>query len=228
MQPRLFALVMNSRDIGRYNSIYGTAKRGIIFRSGSLSEIDEETKLEMLNKGITTIIDLRSLKAKKREPDPTSSDPRFHYLSLRLESGERLPNSRSDALRIYEEMYTSKKEVKDILLAVSSSEKGVLIHCSAGKDRTGVIISLLQYIAGVSLNDINKEYLLSYDDIKPHINHLQELGTTLSPAYYSKDESFLPELYSILKRRFGNEEAYFTYMGLDNDLLEAIKRKELA
>lgn len=227
MQSRLFAPVMNSRDIGGYNSIYGNTKREVIFRSGSLSEIDEETKLEMLNKGITTIIDLRSLKAKKREPDPTSSDLRFHYLSLRLESGERLPNSRSDALRIYEEMYTSREEIKDILLAVASSEKGVLIHCSAGKDRTGAIISLLQYIAGVSLSDINKEYLLSYDDIEPHINHLQEMGAVLSPAYYSKDESFLPELYSILKQRFGSKEAYFAYLGLDNNLLEAIKRREL-
>ncbi len=226
MKERLFPSIMNSRDIGGYKTKEGYSEKGVIFRSGSLTGIDEETKNALLSKGITTVIDLRSNKAKTREVDPTSSDSRFVYLPFRLKGGERLPSSRLDVISIYEEMYLARDELKPIFEAVAERQGGVLIHCSAGKDRTGVIISLLQFMAGVSLEDINREYLLSYDEIESHIRHLRELGEIVSPAYYEKDETLLPHIFSLLKARFGSKEAYFAYLGLDSSLMEKIKKKE--
>lgn len=218
---------MNSRDIGGYKAKKDISKKGVIFRSGSLTCLQEIGKEEMLLKGIDTIIDLRSPNAKKREIDPTSLDSRFIYLPFRMQSGEKLPSSREEALEIYRKMYASKEELKPIMLAIASAKRGVLIHCSAGKDRTGVIISLLQYIIGVSLDDINGEYLLSYDDIDPHVRHLREIGVPVSPIYYQKDETFLPSAFLALEREFKSKEAYFAYLGLDSSLLAAIEKKEL-
>ena len=218
---------MNSRDIGGYKIGNSISKKGVIFRSGSLTGIEKSDINKMLAEGIDTVIDLRSPTAKKREIDPTSLDSRFLYLPFRMQSGERLPYSRMEAIEIYRQMYTSKEEIKPIMLAVASASKSVLIHCSAGKDRTGVIISLLQYIIGLALEEINAEYLLSYDDIEPHVHHLREMGIRLSPVYYQKDATFLPAVFLALKNEFKSKEAYFSYLGLDEALLDALKRKGL-
>ena len=48
--------------------------------------------------------------------------------------------------------------VRDALLAIASSAPGVLVHCSAGRDRTGMISSLLLANAGVDADDVVADY----------------------------------------------------------------------
>ncbi len=214
MKNRLFPSLMNSRDIGGYITPFGQTQRGVIYRSGSLSNIHETDLNEMSGKHITDIFDLRSKRAKEREIDPTLNDPRFHYHSFFIEAGERLPLDRDDNIANYIKMYSSKDEITPILKEIASCKKAVLIHCSAGKDRTGVVISLLQFIAGVPLKEINQEYLLSFFDIDDHVRKLKISYPDLSPVYDERDDSFLPAVFEILKSRFQTEESYYRFMGL--------------
>lgn len=50
-----------------------------------------------------------------------------------------------------------------LLLGVSRATGMSIVHCTAGKDRTGWGVSLLQYIAGVSDDEILSDYLASND-----------------------------------------------------------------
>ncbi len=227
MKNRAFPSIMNSRDIGGYKTPFGQTKRGRIFRSGSLSDVHEADLNILCKKRITDIIDLRSKRAKERESDPTSNDSRFHYHSFFIEAGERLPVDRDDNIANYIKMYSSKEEITPILKEISSCQNGVLIHCSAGKDRTGVIVSLLQFVAGVPLEKINEEYLLSFDDIENHVRKLKESHPDLSPVYDQKDDSFLPTVYQIMKDKFKTKEAYFIAMGLTDEIIEKLRRMEL-
>lgn len=227
MKNRAFPSIMNSRDIGGYKTPFGQTKRGRIFRSGSLSDVHGADLDVLCEKHITDIIDLRSKSAKEREVDPTSNDSRFHYHSFFIEAGERLPIDRDDNIANYVKMYSSKEEIAPILKEISSCQNGILIHCSAGKDRTGVIVSLLQFVANVPLNEINEEYLLSFDDIEKHVRTLKESYPDLPPTYDQKDNSFLPTVYQIMKDKFKTKEAYFLTMGLTDEIIEKLRRIEL-
>lgn len=220
---RLLLSIPNFRDIGGYFSPYGKIKKGIIFRSGNLSKSSANDLLSLQKLGIKNIIDLRSHNAKNREIDPTSTSKQFAYCSFYIKAGERLPFSNEDNFRLYQEMFASKEELLPILKEIVALGKGTLIHCSAGKDRTGVIVTLLLLICGVSTKDINHEYLLSYDDLEDHLSYIKSRNLFLSPSYYTKNENFLPSLLLSLKERFLTFENYYDYLGLSYEDINAIR-----
>mgnify|MGYP002515376104 CR=1 FL=1 len=220
---RLILSIPNFRDIGGYLSPYGKIKEGVIFRSGNLSKSSTNDLLSLQKFGIKNVIDLRSHRAKNREIDPTSVSKDFTYCSFFIKAGEKLPLSKEGNFALYEEMFTSKEELLPILKEIISLGKGTLIHCSAGKDRTGVIVSLLLLICNVSTKDINHEYLLSYDDLEDHLAYIKSRNLFLSPSYYLKDENFLPSILSSLEKRFGTFENYYHYLGLSGQDIKAIR-----
>lgn len=55
----------------------------------------------------------------------------------------------------------SSKHLVDVVDAVATSEGPTLVHCAAGKDRTGVSVALVLALAGADRDDIVDEYLLT-------------------------------------------------------------------
>ena len=58
------------------------------------------------------------------------------------------------------------KNIKNILETIANSENGVLFHCSAGKDRTGIITAIIFMLCEVQENEIIKDYMLSKENLK--------------------------------------------------------------
>lgn len=220
----LYDSIPNFRDIGGYLGNLGKIKTGVIFRSGNLSKISMNDLISLQNQGIKTVIDLRSENAKARDIDPTANHHHFIYRSFFIKAGERLPLSEKDNFSIYQEMFSSKEELLPILKQIIVGEKGILIHCSAGKDRTGVVVSLLLSIAMVSIRDINQEYLLSFDDLADHLSNLKHRNIHVSSAYYTKDEAFLPAIFDWIENRYGSIENYYQYLGLTSSEIQTIQK----
>ena len=58
------------------------------------------------------------------------------------------------------------KNIKNILEKIAIAENGVLFHCSAGKDRTGVITAIIYMLCDVLENEIINDYMLSKENLK--------------------------------------------------------------
>lgn len=123
----------------------------------------------MLAYGVTTVVDLRA----QSELDGTF-DPRFPRTAgdrVRLSGVEYVHRALvddaslkrlGDASNMYERyllmLDTRREAFRDIFNAIAEAEGGVLFHCFAGKDRTGLVAALVLDLAGVEADDIAADF----------------------------------------------------------------------
>ena len=70
-------------------------------------------------------------------PDKTSLDSRFNTVFLPVNGNGRAPSSYEDGIDSYLEMLEDPLKARNIFKAIINSPKPLLLHCTAGKDRTG-------------------------------------------------------------------------------------------
>jgi protein-tyrosine phosphatase len=113
-------------------------------------------------------------------------------------------------------------------------EGGVLIHCHAGKDRTGIVVALLLSLVGVPDDAIAADYALSYPNLIPVYDALlDERGVTdpaerarLHASRRSDPETILATLAHV-RERHGGPESYLLAAGLTSDDLAALRTRLL-
>lgn len=212
-----FEKIENFRDVGGYAARYGETSFGVIYRSGSLSDATESDLDKMASIGIKTIIDLRDEKAKTNTPDKSASDPRFKTVSLNVNGNGRVPLSRADQVDSYIEMLEDPSQARPIFLAIAHEDKPLVIHCTAGKDRTGCFIALLELANGVPFHDVNADYLLSF----PYLTRLRRVTRKEYPdfpdAVLSPSVSFLKRVIARFNKKWGSVDEYLKSIGISDD-----------
>ena len=111
--------------------------------------------------------------------------------------------------------------------ALANGDGPVLIHCAAGKDRTGILAALTHRIAGVHADDMVEDYLMTNAAVRleeraPEIAERMTRwsGRPASPeavvAFVGVEAAYLEEAFAEIDRRSGSLDAYFTdALGLD-------------
>ncbi|KAK0635646.1 protein-tyrosine phosphatase-like protein [Bombardia bombarda] len=129
----------NTRDLGLVSS---ALRPGLAYRSGMLTGLGEEGKKVLREKlGVKKIFDLRSVREREAQPDPA------------VERVENVDYGGS---------------VKGVLEHVRDGVgEGFLFHCTAGRDRTGVVAGLLMTLAGAKPEDIKLDFMLSRIGTEP-------------------------------------------------------------
>ena len=113
----------------------------------------------LLENGITTLVDLRSMEEVQRKPCPLATDPSFSYHHLPVTGGGDTPRSRAHLHETYRNMVDGRMAgILDVLL---SAPAGAMYFCTAGKDRTGVVSALLMKKLGADEETIVQDYMLS-------------------------------------------------------------------
>jgi protein-tyrosine phosphatase len=218
-----FEGIENFRDLGGYAARYGETSYGVIYRSASISDATPADVEKIASLGIKTIIDLRSAYDKEHFPDKTLDDPRFFTIQLPVNGEGRVATDEDDMVRSYLEMLEDPKTARAIFLTIANAEKPCLIHCAAGKDRTGCILTVILLANGVSFEDCNAEYLSSI----PYIPKLMENTLRVNPdfpqAYLFPKVTFLKRVFSEFKERWGDVDGYFEFLGLSDDEIALIK-----
>ncbi len=198
-----FASIYNFRDFGGYAGRDGRAvKTGRLFRSAHLAALNDADVASIGDLDINLVVDLRYAPERKRQPSRfPNPPPHVHEYpdSATLKKAKVAPHeaflehelyTAKDAHRYMMGSYTARPHdagfqsiCKDTLRFMATSEGeesvGVLVHCAAGKDRTGTLCALVQAVLGVSREDIMADYMLTLDavDIEKIIGPAAEMFT---------------------------------------------------
>ncbi|WP_454294716.1 tyrosine-protein phosphatase [Salana multivorans] len=162
---------------------------GVVIRSAALMDLTDAGRSELARLGVTDVVDLRSeLEVAAQGNDAVASPDRHiteHAVPMAPGSvlgpvgdhpetpqamGAVLAKLREPGFaeglltQVYVELVTKPEWVAQLgraLGVLARSEGATLVHCSAGKDRTGVLVALTAEIAGAEREAINADYLHS-------------------------------------------------------------------
>lgn len=184
--------IHNLRDYGGYAAADGARVRtGLLFRSGQHMEASD-LDLDLVQKlDIRTIIDLRGNSERASFPcrrhdafcaeviafdgETTSSPPHEGGWAREDMTAEK---ARQRMLAVYTRMPVNPAMIEMFsryFEALATREGGSLVHCFAGKDRTGIAASLLLHVLGVHHEDIVAEFMRTNDAPAPEILERQSL-----------------------------------------------------
>lgn len=176
-----FEACFNFRDLGGHVTGDGrVVRRGHVFRSGSLHRMTAADRRSFARLGITTVVDLRRPDEVGRHPPPPGIAPRIAHLPLETEIPATegvAADRRSEHLgEEYLEIAGAPAGHAAITAAIdliAQPRHRVVVHCYAGKDRTGILAALLLSALGVDDDAIAADYAASDAAIAPSIAYAE-------------------------------------------------------
>ena len=178
LRPRRITVerAFNFRDLGGYAaSEHRTVRWGLIYRADGIHRIEGGDLARVAGLGIRTVLDLRTRGELADHGRAASETIAASYRHLRLleQVWERdLPAAEIDAVdflagRYLEMLDKGASSIVTALAAMADAARLPLVfHCSAGKDRTGVLAAILLSVLGVRDDDIAADYALSRDAMR--------------------------------------------------------------
>lgn len=223
----------NVRDLGGYCTRDGITRWGTVFRADSLHALNESEQQLLLDHGVRTIIDLRHTSETEGQPNVFRFSPCVRYFNILLFQNTRpAPHSaqKPDLPTIYRYIVDDcRPAVAEVLSVIADAGDGaVLFHCSAGKDRTGVIAALLLGLAGVPKTKIAEDYALTdlaMQDLRPRLV-AQTVAAGGDPPALERLLSSYPEdmlrFLTYLDEWYGGAARYVRDLGLSSVRLQRL------
>ena len=167
----------NLRDFGGYRGRAGAmVRQGLLYRSGQLDVVAPEDTGLVARLGIGEILDMRSHSELASAPPPAFEGFAGRVLMASAPDGliphamaaladQQSPGALSaHVCTVYRAMPFSPRFIESLglLLAMLARADGpILVHCFAGKDRTGLAVAIAHHILGVHADDAMADYLLT-------------------------------------------------------------------
>jgi protein-tyrosine phosphatase len=241
-----FEAVANVRDVGGYRTDAGRRVRwGRVYRSGALSHATPADRERLAALDLRLVVDLRSAEEVADAPDHTLPGARALHLPLH-DAQEKLKRLRvllfnpRQLARLVPDAYIrimiegNAPLFGSVLRELADSANlPVLIHCTAGKDRTGVATALLLRLLGVPEQTVIADYTLSnyyFEDFRRYtlraVEPLRKLGVRqedVTPLLLA-DPATLRATLDHINMTYGSVEAYLRQRaGIDDATIAALR-----
>lgn len=210
-----FENIENFRELGGYETPYGETACGVLYRSAVLSDATENDIGKIKKLGIRSVIDFRTPEIAEAYPDKTLNISGINTVQICVNGNGRIANDFDDMIDSYMEMFEDPENAREVLQAIAYAEKPAVIHCTAGKDRTGAYSMLILWANGVSFEDISADYLLSF----PYLPKLYQKAVTgerkIPLCVMEPNSHFMPALIDRFISTYGSPLEYFEHIQLD-------------
>ncbi len=170
---------MNVRDLGGHaTEDGGRTAFGAVIRADSVRRLSDAGWLQLVDYGIARIVDLRhadelAADAPARVPVevvhvPVLPDPAWPYWAEIDAVADAAGDAAAARAAVYLEFLDRFGDgfAAAVSAVAGAPPGGVLVHCLAGKDRTGLVAALLLRLADVSVRDVADDYALSEENLR--------------------------------------------------------------
>jgi protein-tyrosine phosphatase len=252
--------VANLRDVGGLPTVDGgKIVPGRLLRSDNLQSLTRSDIDQLLGLGLTDVVDLRSDYERELEgPGPLArTGVRLHGFSLFREwrpgVGEEKPGVRPEVLpeqalpwvdltpqvdledpvaSVYFSYLVDRPDsVVAALRTIAYAPGAALVHCAAGKDRTGTVVALALTVAGVDREALVADYVASSERVERVVARLRASSTyaeNLRGRPISSQLSRRKTMVALLDhidRRYGGVAALLSRLGwTDNDAAQLLAK----
>jgi protein-tyrosine phosphatase len=243
---RTIAGVDDLRDIGGLPAAGGHVRRGLLYRSTHLADLDGEGLASFAELRIRRVYDLRTEHERQLAPDRLPDGPTLVPIDLLADAAGPDPADMMAALtdaaaaetmlgggrsqRFFVDAYERFVTLPSARAGYGRLYRGLvegplpaLVHCTTGKDRTGWAVAALLLFLGVSEDEVLTDYLSSNVILAPVSQRLLDRFAAaggdpelLRPLVEVR-ETYLAAAISAVRRRHGSAEGYFAD-GLELDL----------
>jgi protein-tyrosine phosphatase len=222
---------LNLRDLGGYpTSDGGTVRWRTLLRSDALHRLDDTGRAALVGFGLRTVIDLRTDEEASCAPsalDGTGARV-FHVPLFRAEAIGTLP---PELAAVYRHMIDDRgAAIAEAVgrLSVGGALPG-LIHCSAGKDRTGLVAALVLEVIGVPDEIIAVDYAMSAEnldaDMAQVMSRIQAIsgGQGLDLGVLGSPPELILEALARVRDQAGSVAGYLIRNGLPRPAIESLR-----
>jgi protein tyrosine/serine phosphatase len=251
-----FDAIENFRDFGGYAAGQKRLKRGLLYRSAAQSKATDADLEKLAGLGLSVIVDLRRANEREKEPsrrwngfaarvieNDIGQDTADEWATF-VQSSDLTPQSfRAYMMDYYRHAPFQRRHIDlytRYFRALAESEGPILVHCAAGKDRTGIICALTHHVAGVHDDDILADYLLTNDPARmekrlPMVREAvretsgREASDEALMVAMRVEAEYLAEAFRVMREAHGSLDGYLDQaLGLDADLRGRLHDRLLA
>jgi protein-tyrosine phosphatase len=217
-------VLQNLRDTGGHPTRYDERLRtGLLFRGDAPVNLDDGARARLAELGLHTVVDLRREGERGHWPSELNGfDGRLLKISL-IGEQRRPVNALNGGLAGFNRwVYETRGEtIAEIVGALGAPlALPALIHCTAGKDRTGLVIALIHSWLGVPDEAIAADYTLSAkllhpDDDEAIAKQEEAFGVNLRerPDLLEARPEWIVDALEELRREHGGAGAYLLAHG---------------
>jgi protein-tyrosine phosphatase len=258
LESRILPLegVENFRDYGGYPSRHGgRIAAGRLFRSAHHGAATAEDLAVLADLDLACVVDLRRPRERdmqpSRRPDPFAArvvqcdlgdQAEAPHIAFLRETDLTPESARAFFLDYYAKAPFEPRHLElfaRYFAALGEIDGPVLIHCTAGKDRTGLLAALTHHVLGAHPDDIAADYLLTnvaarVEARAPMVAVALEaqLGKTPSDvavrAFLGVEADYLDAAFRAIDAAHGSLEAYLAALGVDAPAAERLRAKLIA
>jgi hypothetical protein len=220
--------LVNLRDVAGLPLVGGgTVEPGVLYR-GDAPHVGDLAPSNVPSWPPATVVDLRSVRERTRTGFEWDDKSTVHHLPLNdaAAPGDVLP---PDLRTLYlTTIDTRADRVARVLhIAVAAAEGPIFVHCTAGKDRTGLVVAALLLAAGVEPQSVRADYLDTTGNLTLLRARWKIKGNraapsiTLPPSWLTTSPDAIDQVIERLTARPGGVHRWFTDAGATTADLDA-------
>jgi protein-tyrosine phosphatase len=248
----VLATAPNFRDIGGYPAAAGRhVARGRIYRSSELSSLSPADAAAVATLHLSAVVDLRTAEERRRAPSIWAARPADVFESPKLTlapfthavlaGATTAEGARQGIKGFYRQMpRLYQEEYAALFHRIARGELPLLVHCTAGKDRTGVAIAVLLEALGTPRSVAIRDYALTNARLAASANAagtpsvgaktasvsaMSKLPPEALRAMWEANPEYIEAALNSIDAGFGSVEGYLHQaLGVSDDDLRNIRR----
>lgn len=226
----------NLRDTGGYRAAGGTSRWGKLLRSDALHRIDATGRDRLAEIGVAHIIDMRGGDERATAPSAVDGlEVTVHHLPVFDDADPAAQATTHVGLvpvydHIVDERGAQLVDAIRVIIAADDDD-AVLVHCTAGKDRTGLVVAFALAAAGVDRDDVVADYAATAENLRGEWSDAMtavfeqrgiELTAGMVELITESPAEVLEALLERIDREHGSISAYLLAHGLTPTELERL------
>jgi protein-tyrosine phosphatase len=241
---------VNVRDVGGLPTVDGrTTRSGVLLRSDNLQGLSAADVHRLVDEiGVRTVLDLRTDGEVELEgPGPLRQRPEVahHHLTLiphgfedRADVDRAIPDEDAPEHSMTHWYLGYVRDAPSqfatgLRLLADPASRACVVHCAAGKDRTGVLVALALSLVGVTREAVVADYVCSGERIEQIRDRLLGSSTYVKDLRDRTLDSMRPHAHSIerfldaVDREYGGPHGLAMSVGVDEETVDRLRRRLL-